>query len=200
MISFFKFYYYKLKGSAKQYDIAMNPIQSSAVLMIPLVLMFIYIALSIVFNLPILFILFIFPTFFGNMYFVMKTREKGYELEREQRKLREEARRMERERLRREFEEKLRREREEFRRKFEEYERKRRERRQREQEREKQRYGALNKLIESYRILGLNQDATAKEVKSAYRRLAKKHHPDVGGNEKQFIKLKEAYDFIVENT
>ena len=33
-----------------------------------------------------------------------------------------------------------------------------------------------------YEELGLNIEATASEIKSAYRLLAKKYHPDTGGN------------------
>ncbi|MCY3918210.1 MAG: DnaJ domain-containing protein, partial [Chloroflexi bacterium] len=32
-----------------------------------------------------------------------------------------------------------------------------------------------------YRTLGITRDATAKDVQSAYRRLARKYHPDVTG-------------------
>lgn len=33
------------------------------------------------------------------------------------------------------------------------------------------------------------------EIKNMYRSLAKKHHPDVGGNESDFINLNNAYEF-----
>jgi molecular chaperone DnaJ len=48
-----------------------------------------------------------------------------------------------------------------------------------------------------YRILGVDKKATPKEVKGAYRRLARKYHPDVNPGDKQaeekFKDLSEAY-------
>ncbi|CAB4241741.1 chaperone protein DnaJ [uncultured Caudovirales phage] len=47
-----------------------------------------------------------------------------------------------------------------------------------------------------YQILGLKSGASEEEVKQAYRKLAMKHHPDRGGNEEEFKKIKEAYEKI----
>jgi DnaJ-class molecular chaperone len=47
-----------------------------------------------------------------------------------------------------------------------------------------------------YKTLGLESTATLDEVKQAYRKLAMKHHPDRGGDEAQFKKIKEAYEAI----
>ena len=51
-----------------------------------------------------------------------------------------------------------------------------------------------------YRILGVNRDASQKEIKQAYRKLARKHHPDVNpGNktaEAKFKEINEAYEVI----
>jgi len=49
-----------------------------------------------------------------------------------------------------------------------------------------------------YEILGLKAGASEEEVKKAYRKLAMKHHPDRGGDETEFKKIKEAYESIVE--
>lgn len=50
-----------------------------------------------------------------------------------------------------------------------------------------------------YEILGVSKEASQKEIKAAYRRLARKHHPDVdhsdGANEK-FKEINEAYEVL----
>lgn len=45
-----------------------------------------------------------------------------------------------------------------------------------------------------YEILGVSHDATDKEIKTAYRKLASKHHPDKGGDVAMFQKIQTAYD------
>jgi DnaJ-class molecular chaperone len=51
-----------------------------------------------------------------------------------------------------------------------------------------------------YKTLGVERSATDKEIKSAYRKLARKHHPDVNpGNkdaEKRFKEINEAYQVL----
>jgi len=47
-----------------------------------------------------------------------------------------------------------------------------------------------------YTVLGVKRDDTDKDIKSSYRKLASKHHPDKGGNEEQFKKIQEAYDTL----
>ncbi|MBK9528661.1 MAG: molecular chaperone DnaJ [Acidobacteria bacterium] len=51
-----------------------------------------------------------------------------------------------------------------------------------------------------YNILGVKKDAKADEIKKAYRRLARKHHPDVNPNDKvsedKFKEVQEAYDVL----
>jgi DnaJ-class molecular chaperone len=44
--------------------------------------------------------------------------------------------------------------------------------------------------------LGVEENATQEEIKTAYRNLAKKHHPDKGGSEEMFKKISEAYEHI----
>ncbi|MCC6483734.1 MAG: J domain-containing protein [Armatimonadetes bacterium] len=51
-----------------------------------------------------------------------------------------------------------------------------------------------------YKILGVPKSATEKEIKSAYRKLARKHHPDVNpgdkASEEQFKLVSEAYEVL----
>lgn len=49
---------------------------------------------------------------------------------------------------------------------------------------------------EAFGILGLNIDASQKEVKARYRGLAAKHHPDRGGDKEAFIKTRAAYEVL----
>lgn len=51
-------------------------------------------------------------------------------------------------------------------------------------------------MRDPYQILGVAKTATADEIKSAYRKLAKKHHPDLGGDQEKFKELNEAYDTL----
>jgi DnaJ-class molecular chaperone len=51
-----------------------------------------------------------------------------------------------------------------------------------------------------YKILGIKRDADEKEVKQAYRKLARKHHPDVNPGDKtaesKFKEINEAYEVL----
>lgn len=44
-----------------------------------------------------------------------------------------------------------------------------------------------------YNTLGIKQSASDDEIKTAYRKMAMKHHPDRGGDEKKFKEIEEAY-------
>ncbi|MBE0417647.1 MAG: molecular chaperone DnaJ [Coriobacteriia bacterium] len=50
-----------------------------------------------------------------------------------------------------------------------------------------------------YDILGVKKDASADEIKKAFRRLARKHHPDTGGSEEKFKELNEAYEVLSDS-
>ncbi len=47
-----------------------------------------------------------------------------------------------------------------------------------------------------YEVLGVKKDASADEIKKAFRRAAVEHHPDRGGDEAKFKELNEAYEVL----
>ena len=56
-------------------------------------------------------------------------------------------------------------------------------------------------LANCYRLLGLTYGASLAEVKTSYRRLARRYHPDVNSGDKlaqeKFVHLTEAYKFLL---
>ena len=61
----------------------------------------------------------------------------------------------------------------------------------------------FNEIDEARRLLGLGEAATLKEIKSAYRRLAHRHHPDTHGittdeNDETMKKLNRAYKLLMD--
>ncbi len=55
------------------------------------------------------------------------------------------------------------------------------------------------KKQKAYELLGLSSDASEDEVKSAFRNMAKKHHPDKGGDEEKFKEINEAYQILTNS-
>lgn len=55
-----------------------------------------------------------------------------------------------------------------------------------------------------YEVLGVSKSATQDEIKKAYRKLAKKHHPDMNKDDKQaeekFKEISEAYDVLSDDS
>lgn len=50
-----------------------------------------------------------------------------------------------------------------------------------------------------YEELGVGPDATDKEIRDAFKRLAKEHHPDLnGGDDERFKPIKAAYDLLTD--
>ena len=51
-------------------------------------------------------------------------------------------------------------------------------------------------MINFYKQLGLKKNATRTEIKSAYRLLAKRYHPDTGGDNEKFLALQLAWETL----
>ena len=52
-------------------------------------------------------------------------------------------------------------------------------------------------MDDPYKTLGVKKNATDAEIKSAYRKLAKQHHPDLNsGNAERFKNISGAYDVL----
>lgn len=47
-----------------------------------------------------------------------------------------------------------------------------------------------------YKILGISRDASSEDIKRAFHKLAHKHHPHKGGDEKKFKEINEAYQVL----
>jgi curved DNA-binding protein len=47
-----------------------------------------------------------------------------------------------------------------------------------------------------YEVLGVKDDASTVEIKKAFKKLARKHHPDAGGDETRFKDISEAYEVL----
>jgi curved DNA-binding protein len=47
-----------------------------------------------------------------------------------------------------------------------------------------------------YDILGVGEDASNEQIKKAFKDIAKKEHPDRGGDEARFKEANEAYDTL----
>ena len=49
-----------------------------------------------------------------------------------------------------------------------------------------------------YEVLGVARDATDRDLRTAYRRLALEHHPDQGGDEATMARLNHARDVLCD--
>src|SRR5437899_7972223 len=58
-------------------------------------------------------------------------------------------------------------------------------------------------MRDPYEVLGVSKGASAAEIKSAFRKLAKKHHPDANKHDPKaaarFAELNAAYEILGEN-
>ena len=51
--------------------------------------------------------------------------------------------------------------------------------------------------MDALSVLGLDQAATQDDIKQAFRRLVKQHHPDVGGSAEAFRRVNDAYQLLI---
>src|SRR5579862_3149725 len=60
----------------------------------------------------------------------------------------------------------------------------------------------MPKVADYYEVLGVPRTATEKDIKSAFRKLARKYHPDVNQGDKQaevrFKEISEAHDVLAD--
>ncbi len=54
--------------------------------------------------------------------------------------------------------------------------------------------------MDYYELLGVQKTASQDEIKKAFHKLAHKHHPDKGGDEKKFKEINEAYQVLSDKT
>lgn len=47
-----------------------------------------------------------------------------------------------------------------------------------------------------YEVLGVDRTATPAQIKAAYRKLSKKHHPDAGGDRAEWDRISHAYEVL----
>lgn len=52
------------------------------------------------------------------------------------------------------------------------------------------------RISEARKILGVSPTDSPEEIKAVYRRMAMKHHPDRGGDQATFVKVKEAFETL----
>jgi DnaJ-class molecular chaperone len=51
-----------------------------------------------------------------------------------------------------------------------------------------------------YSVLGVNRQAETSEIRTAYKQLAKEHHPDKGGDPEKFKELSEAHEVLSDDS
>jgi DnaJ family protein A protein 2 len=50
--------------------------------------------------------------------------------------------------------------------------------------------------MDSHNVLNVPKDASAREIKNAYKKLALEHHPDKGGDPEKFKLITAAYEVL----
>ncbi len=58
-------------------------------------------------------------------------------------------------------------------------------------------YYAIDKRSDALKLLGLSAQASHKEIKTKFKNLAARHHPDKGGDADTFIQIRNAYEILI---
>lgn len=53
--------------------------------------------------------------------------------------------------------------------------------------------------MDYYAVLQINRNCTKEDIRKAFLKLARVHHPDKGGDEKEFKKINEAYQYLMKH-
>lgn len=56
----------------------------------------------------------------------------------------------------------------------------------------------MRQIRTAYTLLGIEENASVGEIKKAWREAARKHHPDRGGDEVKFQKMKKSYECLID--
>jgi DnaJ-class molecular chaperone len=59
---------------------------------------------------------------------------------------------------------------------------------------------SARKMSNLYEVLGVDRKADTDEIRAAYKRLAKEHHPDRGGNAEKFKEIQEAHEILTDDS
>jgi DnaJ-domain-containing protein 1 len=71
-----------------------------------------------------------------------------------------------------------------------------REQREREEQARRERRARSSRYESPWDVLGVHPGASGAEIKSAWRRLCRKHHPDVGGDVAEMQRVNRAYESL----
>ncbi len=205
MFSSLKFYYYAIRNDSRKYKIAMNTDYFNFLAFLPFLLMilsciFVIVVTSSIPSLKLIITWLI--IFVGNLFLIIYTDEQGYLIKENSQLIKERSYLI---KENRELESTIKTLKAKIR---EDYKRK---------NYEKSSYDYYNNyynfknyynnreqnldknMINAMKLLGLQENFTTKDLKTAYRKLARIHHPDVGGTEENFKRLNKAYQYIVNN-